>query len=161
MEKSHSINTNVIHDVLIIGAGPAGLAMAARLREVAPSALFTDQESQRFKWIRDHIERTSIKNARTGKVRPAKSLATGDGGPSIHVIDEESGTWMARWKRYFDTFGITQLRSPMLWHVDPQDRDGLLSFSHFHGREKELIELKNCVGWEVSKHARKKRVKAK
>jgi 2-polyprenyl-6-methoxyphenol hydroxylase-like FAD-dependent oxidoreductase len=40
-----------IHDILIIGAGPCGLAVAARLHEHTSSALFTDTEHQRFHWL--------------------------------------------------------------------------------------------------------------
>jgi cation diffusion facilitator CzcD-associated flavoprotein CzcO len=40
-----------IQDVLIIGGGPCGLAVAARLHESTPSALFTDSEHQRVSGV--------------------------------------------------------------------------------------------------------------
>jgi hypothetical protein len=43
------------------------------------------------------------------------------------VLDADHDGWMGRWNRLFKTFGITHLRSPMFWHVDPNDRDSLLS----------------------------------
>ena len=50
-----------IHDVLIIGAGPAGLAVAARLREPTPSALFTDAEHNRYQWIKKYSGRMNLR----------------------------------------------------------------------------------------------------
>ena len=50
-----------IHDILIVGAGPAGLAIAARLCEPAPSAVFTDAEHARYQWIKKHAARTNIR----------------------------------------------------------------------------------------------------
>ena len=62
-----------LHDVLIIGAGPSGLAVAARLRETTPSALYTDEEHRRYHWLRKHSGRSSMKNRRTGRVKLATS----------------------------------------------------------------------------------------
>lgn len=45
----------------------------------------------------------------------------------------------------------------MLWHVDPQHRDALLSHAHYNGREGELVEIPSCVGKEMSKHQKKKK----
>ena len=53
--------TTTIHDVLIIGAGPAGLAVAARLREPTPSALFTDAEHNRYQWIKKYSGRMNLR----------------------------------------------------------------------------------------------------
>ena len=60
-----------VHDVVIVGAGPCGLAVAARLCEHTPSAIFTDEEHQRYHWIRKHGARMSIKNRKNGQVSQA------------------------------------------------------------------------------------------
>lgn len=65
---------------------------------------------------------------------------------------------MQKWERSFRTLQIPHLRSPMFFHIDPRDRDGLLAFSHETGREKELWEIAGCVGKEQSKHKKKKRL---
>ena len=49
-----------VHDVLIVGAGPAGLAVAARLREPTPSSIFTDAEHDRYQWIKKHSGRMNL-----------------------------------------------------------------------------------------------------
>lgn len=196
-----------LHDVLIVGGGPCGLAVAARLCEHTPSALFTDEEHQRYHWIRKHGRRMSVKNKKTGIVRPAdasvppsppsssssraSSIASSSNAASTTdmygssvtsvsstssidslqderaryiggrrkistvVLDATGDQWMAKWNQLFKTFDISHLRSPMFFHVDPGDRDGLLAFAHEERRENELQEIRGCVGKEVSKHKRK------
>ncbi|KAF2973437.1 hypothetical protein GQX73_g104 [Xylaria multiplex] len=51
------------------------------------------------------------------------------------------------------------LGAPMFFHVDPLERDGLLSYAYANGRSDELRELHGCVGKEFSKFQRKKREK--
>lgn len=172
-----------ITDVLIIGAGPCGLAAAARLREETPSAIFTDEEHQRYHWIKKHSGRMTLVQARDRKMNGVKaekykglderSKNQTDGfcrestkpprkqvssGPSILVLDSTGDRWIQKWERSFKTLQIPHLRSPMFFHVDPRDRDGLLAFSHETGREKELWEIAGCVGQEQSKHKKKKRL---
>lgn len=152
-----------IHDVLIIGAGPCGLAVAARLRERTPSALYTDEEHRRFHWLAKHGDKSAVKDRKTGRVhrRTSESSPTahlkGSKDPSVLVLDGEGAGWMTRWNRLFDAFGIEQLRSPMFFHPDPGDRDAMLGYAYEYGREKELEEIAGVVGKESSKHKVKKR----
>ncbi|KAJ3466129.1 hypothetical protein MRS44_006787 [Fusarium solani] len=133
-----------IYDVLIVGAGPCGLAIAARLREHTPAALFTDEEHRRFHWISKYGNKVTLKNSRSGKVTNGRKP---ESQPEYRmlVLDADDGNWMGRWKRLFKMYDISHLRSPMLWHVDPQDRDALLSHAYMNGRKDELIEIRHCV----------------
>lgn len=146
-----------VHDVLIVGAGPCGLAVAARLSEHMPAANFSDDEHQRYYWIQKH--RPSIKNYKTGRETRRKSTPTlrGDSGLDLLVLDATDNRWMARWNTLFKTFDISHLRSPMFFHVDPAERDGLLAYTYRNDRGNELTEIRGCVGKELSKHQRKKR----
>ena len=192
-----------IVDVLIVGAGPCGLATAARLREETPSAIFTDDEHQRYHWINKPSGRMPLIQAHNRRVKgvraekwrtynsrragahrrsyssaslssiesEAPSLSSsvdsapdteetivGEGSLSTVVLDGTGQRWMERWNRAFETLEIDQLRSPMFFHVDPGDRDGLLAYTGETGRERDLWEITGCVGKEMSKHKRKKKM---
>ncbi|KAK6383483.1 hypothetical protein LTS17_002775 [Exophiala oligosperma] len=148
----------MIYDVAIIGAGPCGLATAARLRESTPSALFTDDEHERY-WRR--FKRTETIETEKKRQRKASSASTSSEpeppSRSMIVLDAHSNQWMSAWKERFKHLQIEHLRSPLFFHPDPRDRDGLLGYSHFHDRAEELHEIHNVVGRELSKHRTKKK----
>ncbi|KAL2357869.1 FAD binding domain-containing protein, partial [Cryomyces antarcticus] len=124
-----------VHDVIIIGAGPAGLAVTARLCEHTPSAIFTDKEHQRYHWIRKNGTKTTILNQRNKTTKPAESSC---GNVSTLVLDATADTWMAKWNMLLKKFEIEYVRSPMFFHPDSGDRDGLFAFTHEQDREQDL-----------------------
>ncbi|KAL8689923.1 MAG: hypothetical protein Q9218_004517 [Villophora microphyllina] len=146
-----------IHDVLIIGAGPAGLAVAAHLRESTPSSVFTDAEHDRYQWIKKHSGRMNLRPRQRDTERDATTSLEQD-EMDIQVLDSSGSNWMVSWNKNFAALGISHLRSPMFFHPCPRDRDGLLAFAHETGRCGDCVEIANCVGKSMSKHRRKKRV---
>lgn len=187
-------STGDIHDVIIVGAGPCGLAVAARLYEETPSAMFTDEEHQRYHWIKKHTGKMKLVQAGHGKISGVRaekwdrrqkfacdddkaafqrriSTDSASSAPSLSsssltssaasfstlVLDGSGDRWMQRWNNAFHVLEIKQLRSPMFFHVDPGDRDGMLAYTREMGREGDLWEIPGCVGKEMSKHKKKKR----
>ncbi|KAK5989647.1 putative MFS-type transporter C18.02 [Cladobotryum mycophilum] len=149
-----------IYDIIVVGAGPCGLATAARLREHTPAALFTAEEHRRYHWIGKYGNKLTLKHVRSGKISSGRDTKAPRSEYNMLILDATDDKWMGRWNRLFKTYDISHLRSPMLWHVDPLDRDSLLAHAYAHQREDELVEIRNCVGKEISKHAAKKKKKA-
>lgn len=154
------MTSDILYDVVCIGAGPCGLAVAARLCEHTPSALFTDDEHQRFHWIKKHGRKAGIRNRKNGKVSQPQASAIQRKINTL-VLDATADQWLHRWNTLFKTFEIKHLRSPMFFHVDPADRDSLLQHVHSGGNPDDLVEITGCVGREVSKHQRKQKIKTK
>ncbi|KAJ5674156.1 hypothetical protein N7462_009595 [Penicillium macrosclerotiorum] len=194
MMSTRPVPGSDIHDVIIVGAGPCGLAVAARINEETPSAMFTDEEHQRYHWIKKHAGKMKLVQAGSSKINgvraekwnrgqrqcpceiesvsedrrgstdssssvPSLSSASTASSTSIStlVLDGSGDQWMQRWNNAFRTLEIKQLRSPMFFHVDPGDRDGMLAYTQEMGREDDLWEISGCVGHEMSKHKKKKR----
>lgn len=157
-----SVENSPVHDVLIIGAGPCGLAVASRLCEPFPSALFTEREHQKFHLICASTQRRSkptrlSRHSNIGIDRLLSGSCVAQNDLDIKVLDASGDEWMSAWNEKFESLKIKHLRSPMFFHPDPRDRDGLLAFAYMNGREDELKEIQGVVGKELSKHHRKKK----
>ncbi|GAO50542.1 hypothetical protein SAICODRAFT_6041 [Saitoella complicata NRRL Y-17804] len=148
MSTSHTtceaVESENFYDLIIVGAGPHALAVAARLYEETPSSLYTDVEHQRLHWLRRY---SSV---------PCRACAP----PRVLVLDRLGG-WMTQWDRQFKAYDIKHLRSPMFFHPDPRDLDSLVAYAETEGRQAELVEINGVVGKELSKHCRKCRQKSK
>jgi len=66
---------------------------------------------------------------------------------------------MIAWNKKFDDLGITNLRSPIFFHLDPRDIDGWREFADREGRLCEVVEIRDVVGEGLSKYKRKKKSK--
>ncbi|KAJ8297192.1 hypothetical protein OF846_000425 [Rhodotorula toruloides] len=158
-----SIEPEHFSPLIVIGAGPHALALAARLNEPRPAALYTDLEHARLSWLQREAT-TSARRRQTVKghwqarklVEPA-SRTLAPAAQAIQVLDSSGDTWMRRWDLYFDGLKIKHLRSPMLFHPSPADVDALVAYASRTSREDELKPIKGVVGREFSKYQRKKR----
>ncbi|GAA5981399.1 hypothetical protein JCM10908_004095 [Rhodotorula pacifica] len=161
--------------LIIIGSGPHALALATRLNEPRPAALYTDLEHARLSWLqRDAAHATGRRQAVKGHW-PARKLVTprvatlaqprneadedlaAEPRPSIQVLDSSGSLWLSRWDAFFAGLSITHLRSPMTFHPSPADADALVGYAQRTSREDELEPIKGVVGSEFSKYQRKKR----
>ena len=84
-----------------------------------------------------------------GSSRDENSVDRNGIGLDIAVLDANGDQWMGAWDKKFEDLKITHLRSPMFFHPDPRDRDGLLGFAYRDGvpREGELVCCLHCFFW--------------
>lgn len=84
------------HDVLVVGAGPNGLALVSRLRERHPPSIYTDLEQARIRWLGGKLH-TKVKGQRRKLVGRESSRAP-ETTPKICVFDASGSDWMQTWR---------------------------------------------------------------
>lgn len=147
-----------VFEAVIVGGGTCGLAVAARLCEDTPGSIFTEDEHQRFHWLKKRGSNVGVisKGSRKRTIYRLKTRLYPD---QILVLDATSDTFMAQWHNQFKSCEIPVLRSPMFFHPDPANIDGMITYAYENRRDKDLIEIKNVVGKEYSKHQHKRQMK--
>lgn len=160
------IDPEFFKEIIIVGGGTCGLAVCARLCEKCPGSIYTEDEHQRFHWLKQRGHKINLLNRNVSshkKYKPQKHkyLQPNYSLQDMLVLDELSDRFMGQWDSQFKACNIPYLRSPMFFHLDPVNVDGMVSYAHLSKRENELMEIENVVGKEYSKHQFKKQLKKK
>lgn len=145
-------------EVIIVGGGTCGLAVAARLCEDTPGSIYTEDEHQRFHWLKKRGNKVTTIN-KGMKLLEKYVLPLKISAENILVLDAVSDTFLGQWDNQFQSCQIPVLRSPMFFHPDPVNIDAMITYAHLNRREAELKEIPNVVGREYSKHQHKRTVK--
>lgn len=157
-EPYYEFMSDDVFEAVIVGGGTCGLAVAARLCEDTPGSIYTEDEHQRFHWLRHRGSNVGTISKGTGK-RSTYRLKGRLYPEQILVLDATSDTFMGQWHNQFKSCQIPVLRSPMFFHPDPANIDGMITYAYENRREKDLMEIKNVVGKEYSKHQHKRQMK--
>ena len=126
-----------VHDVLIIRAGPMGLAVAARLREPTPFLVFTGAEHDRYQWIK--------------KLFRGNPTSFHQDPINIKVLDNSGPNCLNSWRNNFEALDC------------PHELDGLLAYAHGISRSDNCVKIPTCIHGSINEHRRKRkrrRVKA-
>lgn len=165
-DMSCQVYSDSFFETIIVGGGTCGLAVAARLCEDYPGSIYTEDEHQRFHWLKQRGHRVNLINhnvSSRNKFKPPKQgleykLKKKFAPEELLVLDAVAPRFMGQWDNQFASCQIPYLRLPMFFHPDPVNVDGMISFAHLNRREgpKDLMEINNVVGKEYSKHQLKK-----
>ncbi|PWN52874.1 hypothetical protein IE53DRAFT_242698 [Violaceomyces palustris] len=156
-----TIRPSAFFDLIIIGSGPAALALITRILEARPAALYTEDEHRHLHWLaarktgglmggknkRASIPLIKTKKTGRGAEKAIRSYSTSSqsqaepicpclGQIKILVLDRLGKGWMGLWKALFNAYDIKHLRSPLFFHPDPSDLDSLLAFAQRNGRSQ-------------------------
>lgn len=160
MADCPEISSDEFFEVIIVGGGTCGLAVALRLCEDAPGLIYTEDEHQRFHWLKRRGNRVGTFHRGMNKKRPYV-LPSKLTLKNILVLDAIADLFLGGWDNQFQLCQIPFLRLPMFFHPDPVNIDGMITYAHQNHREKDLMEITNVVGKEYLKHQMKRTMKKK
>ncbi|GAC71830.1 hypothetical protein PANT_5d00091 [Moesziomyces antarcticus T-34] len=162
-------------DLVIIGGGPAALAVVSRILESRPAALYTEDEHRHLHFVhrqrtRSFVPKKSHKSTRfdanteRSVLGDDEAACACEGSFKILVIDRCGEGFMGLWKRNFNALGISHLRSPMFFHPDASDFDALLAYANQTERANEgtpdqlidQIESRVAAGRVVGQEAKRR-----
>ena len=98
-------------EVLVIGGGTCGLSISARLLETHPGSLFTEDEHQRFHWLKHRGNKVNLINSKHSNYQYKQNFLSKD----ILILDSLGDKFMTGWNSQFDACKIPYLRSPMFF----------------------------------------------
>lgn len=130
--SAHSIAPHAFYDLVIIGAGPAALAVVARILETRPAALYTEQEHHFLHWLSKSggggQQRNAAQPGRNPRhLRLIRTKASGRGAEriiageralhddekcacpgemKILVVDKVGQGWLSHWNNMFKALEI-------------------------------------------------------
>ncbi|XP_057700552.1 uncharacterized protein zgc:113276 isoform X1 [Corythoichthys intestinalis] len=135
----------VLLDVLIIGGGPHAMTLASMLLYPDPNSVphISPSSSGMSKLeFEPETQRGQPDNAKR-KVTNADDV-TGPPIISLQVVDAY-GEWACLWRSQFTALNIPHLRSHMLVHTDPVNKNALQEFVSKNNRCSELHSLPDQV----------------
>lgn len=133
-----SVPDKAYFDVVVIGAGPAALTFVTRLLEDRPAALYLEDERRHLHWLQRKNHTAPLLKTRKPGSSSDRVIKTGKGEVKpcprqstmrVLVVDKLGDGWLGQWNRNFKMYEIPYLRSPMFFHPDPADLDGLLEYA--------------------------------
>lgn len=140
-----SISKKQYFDIVVIGSGPAALTFVTRVLEDRPAAIYLEDERKHLHWLKRQTHSAPTLQTRkpgSSSDRIIKGLeAKTQASPrtsklSILILDKLGDGWLGQWHRNFSALEIPYLRSPMFFHPDPSDLDGLLEYAVQTNRAK-------------------------
>jgi len=133
-----TVSKKQFFDIVVIGSGPAALTLVTRILEDRPAAIYLEDERRHLHWLKRQTHSApTLQTRKPGKCndRLIKALdAKTKASPrtpklSILILDKLGDGWLGQWHRNFSALEIPYLRSPMFFHPDPSDLDGLLEYA--------------------------------
>ncbi|WFD28710.1 hypothetical protein MNAN1_003723 [Malassezia nana] len=140
-----SVSKKQYFDIVVIGSGPAALTLVTRILEDRPAAIYLEDERRHLHWLKRQTHSApTLQTRKPGKTsdRIIKGLddktkaAPRTSKLSILILDKLADGWLGQWHRNFSALEIPYLRSPMFFHPDPSDLDGLLEYAVQTNRAK-------------------------